>query len=82
MTDQVFRGCPGGDNVKIPELQIETCPQCGGEVEFFTRDKKVSCPECGNIVYREVKQSCIDWCPMAEQCFGAEAVKKYKAGGK
>lgn len=63
------RGCPGADNVKIPELEIKTCPKCGGEVEFFTRDQKSNCTECGTVVFREEKPSCIDWCPMADVCF-------------
>lgn len=74
------RGCPGADNVKIPELEIVACPECGGEVEFFTRDKKSICGECGHIVLREQKASCIDWCPMAETCFGKEAMEKAKKG--
>ncbi len=74
----VFKGCPGGDNIKIPELEIVTCPKCGGEVEFFTRDKKSACSDCGYVVVRDTEASCIDWCPMAEECFGKEAVEKYR----
>ncbi len=73
MTD---RNCPGADNVKIPELEIEECPKCGGEVEFFTREKRSNCTECGHVVTRGQQASCIDWCPMAEECFGKEALKK------
>jgi protein-arginine kinase activator protein McsA len=62
-------GCPGADNVKIPELEIIECPKCGGDAEFFTRDKKATCTECGETVYREQRPSCIDWCPMAGKCF-------------
>lgn len=62
-------GCPGADNVKIPELELVECSKCGGEVEFFTRDKKSTCTECGEVVYREARPSCIDWCPMADKCF-------------
>lgn len=75
----VNRGCPGADNVKIPELEIITCPKCGGDVEFFTREVKASCTDCGELVWRDQKASCIDWCPMAEACFGAEAVGKAKS---
>lgn len=63
------RGCPGSQNVKIPELEIVACPNCGGEVEFFTRDIKSKCAACGQTVFREQQPSCIDWCPMAEECF-------------
>lgn len=72
------RACPGADNVKIPELEIITCPECGGDVEFFTRDKKANCTECGHTVFRDEQQSCIDWCPMAELCFSKEALEKRK----
>ncbi len=72
------KGCPGADNVKIPELELFECPKCGGEVEFFTRDKKANCTECGHLVYREAKPSCIDWCPMAETCFPELVKEKQK----
>jgi DNA-directed RNA polymerase subunit RPC12/RpoP len=63
------KGCPGSSNVKIPELELLECPKCGGEVEFFTRDKKSNCTECGQTVMREANPSCLDWCPMAAECF-------------
>lgn len=76
MTD---RSCPGADNVKIPELTVESCPKCGGDVEFFTRDKKANCTECGFLVFKEQQASCIDWCPMAEECFGKDVVENEKS---
>ncbi len=69
------RQCPGADNLKIPELKIVKCPYCGGEVEFFSREVKSKCSECGKVVFREEKPSCIDWCPMAEVCFGKKDLK-------
>ena len=75
-----IKACPGADNVKIPELELVECPKCGGEVEFFSRDKKSTCTECGEIVYKEAQPSCIDWCPMADKCFPELAAKK-AAGG-
>ena len=75
-----IRACPGADNVKIPELEIVECPKCGGEVEFFSRDKKSTCTECDEVVYKEARPSCIDWCPMADKCFPELAAKK-AAGG-
>lgn len=78
MTDN--RRCPGAENVRIPELEIKECPNCGEEVEFFSRETKSKCSNCGAIVFKEQTPSCIDWCPLAEECFGKEALKKAREG--
>jgi len=60
------RRCPGSDI----GISLRDCPQCGEEVELFTGESKAKCGNCGTLVYRE-KASCMDWCPVASDCFGS-----------
>ena len=34
-------------------LQIKECPECGEELEFFSKESKVKCDKCGAVVLRE-----------------------------
>ena len=70
--------CPGSSSLRNNiTLDVKTCPECGGDVELFSIDRKVACDKCGFLVYNNVL-SCIQWCRYAESCFGAEMVTKYK----
>jgi len=63
--------CPGqlGRDLKV---KLQECPNCGYEVEMFSDELKVLCPNCRNPVYQETMPSCIDWCPAAKDCLGSE----------
>jgi LSD1 subclass zinc finger protein len=63
--------CPGSE-IRIDE---QKCEICGETIEFFTGDSKVKCPKCKTFNYRK-RQSCADWCPNAEKCFGKSINKK------
>jgi len=56
--------CPGAVQVRI---EVKRCPHCGGEVELFTDEYKAKCPNCGEMVFRDL-DACIDWCPYARKC--------------
>ncbi len=64
--------CPGQDKRNIT-TQILKCSKCGYAKEIFSDEVKSKCPECGNISYREVLPTCIDWCKHAKDCVGVEA---------
>jgi len=69
-------GCPGAAGFKGPqELRIVICPECGREIEIFTRDVQVMC-ECGFIAYNDL-QSCLKWCAHARKCLGEEAYERW-----
>ena len=72
-----LNGCPGSANLKTPTLKIKKCPKCGADVELFSIDVTVKCPNCGFTVYNDTK-SCIQWCKYAEQCVGEKLYKKLK----
>lgn len=70
--------CPGSASLRNNiTLEIKTCPECGGDIELFSIDRKAACERCGFTVYNSV-QSCVTWCQYAEKCFGTENVARYK----
>jgi DNA-directed RNA polymerase subunit RPC12/RpoP len=76
----VFSECPGSKLIKQPVPEEIKCPFCQAEVEVWTNETKVRCTACGRIIFREMPQSCLDWCPYAEECVGPEKFREYKLG--
>ncbi len=69
--------CPGQDKKNITAEPLR-CAKCGYEIEIFSDEIKVICPQCKNINYREAAAlSCIDWCRHAKDCVGAETFDDY-----
>ncbi|MCL1794211.1 MAG: hypothetical protein FWG34_10095 [Oscillospiraceae bacterium] len=67
----MISGCPGAAAFKgAQELKIKICPECGGEIEIFSRDSHAKC-KCGFVAYND-SQSCIAWCAYARKCVGDE----------
>lgn len=69
--------CPGQSKRNIKAV-LRLCPNCRYQVEIFSDELRVNCPNCGKEVYQEKTPSCIDWCKAAEQCLGEDAYKKLK----
>ena len=70
-------GCPGAGAFKgAQELKIKECPECGREIEMFSRDTHNIC-ECGFVAYNDA-QTCIRWCAHARACVGDEIYEKFK----
>ncbi len=67
--------CPGAGNIRIPEIQIQQCPSCGGEIEIFSNDLQSRCESCGFIAYKDLS-SCVRWCKYAEECIGPEMYRR------
>ena len=64
--------CPGSRNFREPTPEEIPCPNCGYQVEIWTKELVRPCPNCGTRVFREQRPSCIDWCPYAKECVGPE----------
>ena len=65
--------CPGQDMQYWNESAIyeETCPKCGGIVEFYKDDTNRKCSGCGHrMVNPRMDFGCAAYCPFAEQCLG------------
>ncbi len=46
--------CPGPERAPEPRPETYQCPECGGEVEMWTDEKKAKCPGCSVTFAREV----------------------------
>ncbi len=69
--------CPGQDmrNLKV---SLHKCPSCGTEVEMFSDELRVRCPQCKTMVEQKEVPSCIEWCASAKECLGEERWKAMK----
>ncbi len=67
----MFDHCPGSANLRTPTLSIKKCPECDRDVELFSNDTKVTCDNCGFVVYNDIA-SCVQWCEHARECLGEE----------
>ncbi len=71
--------CPGQDDRNL-KVDVLACQYCGQEVEIFSDEFKVTCPQCKKPVCRDRVPSCIDWCAHGRECIGEEKWKKLKGG--
>ncbi len=60
--------CPGISQFMQPTPSSIKCPRCGEDVEIWSDETEVQCPNCGLTVTRDKVQSCLDWCEHAEKC--------------
>ena len=68
--------CPGQDGRSLKVESIK-CPNCGYEIEIFSDEMRVRCPNCKLPVFRDLKEnSCVFWCQYADQCVGPERIKE------
>lgn len=68
--------CPGTANIRTPTLKLKACPECGSEIEVFSIDTKVICPNCEFVIYNSIA-SCIKWCQHAKDCVGEEVYNQF-----
>src|SRR3989304_66974 len=71
--------CPGSKAIKNPTPELQTCPNCGADVEIWTNELSYPCSTCVARVNREQPPSCIDWCPYVQECIGPAVYKTIKA---
>jgi len=68
--------CPGSAALKGPqELKIKLCPECGSEIELFSRDTHSEC-DCGFVAHND-SLICVRWCAYARECVGEELYEKF-----
>jgi len=63
--------CPGSRLIREPQPEDITCPWCQAPIEIWTDETRARCRNCGRVVVREMKQSCLDWCVKAKECLEA-----------
>ncbi|MCM8798395.1 MAG: HD domain-containing protein [Candidatus Omnitrophica bacterium] len=70
--------CPGSQRFRQPQPEEIRCSHCGKELEIWTDEVKVICPNCKNEVLRLPEEaSCLDWCRYAKECVGDKLYNQY-----
>jgi len=72
------QSCPGSQEIRQPSPEEVLCRSCGRPVEIWTDETETDCPHCGQVVTRSIGPTCIDWCPHARECVGAEKFERLK----
>lgn len=65
--------CPGRDQRfwKPDDIFEVSCPECGGQVEFWKDEPRIKCPKCKNQVANpKLDMGCAEWCQYAKECLG------------
>jgi len=74
--------CPGSKEIRTPYPESLICVFCGHENEIWTDEPDTTCKGCQKIITRDMKPSCLLWCPGARECVGHEKyeqiIKKLK----
>ncbi len=76
--------CPGAEKIKRVEIIDVTCHHCHkkGTASVAGFENEFTCESCGEIIERELAESCIEKCPVGSECVGQERYEKYMNGRK
>ncbi len=69
-------GCPGSLEIRRPYPEEVECIFCGSTVEIWSDEVETRCDNCGRTVTREMKPTCLEWCPAARECVGEEKYER------
>jgi ribosomal protein S27E len=72
----IKEGCPGSKEIRSPYPEEIRCPFCGHKNEIWSDETEISCRGCAVTINRQLKPTCIEWCPAAKECVGAEKYKR------
>jgi hypothetical protein len=68
--------CPGSREIRSPYPEELKCVYCGSVCEIWSDEVETVCKGCGKTLNREMKPSCIEWCPAAKECIGLEKYER------
>jgi hypothetical protein len=74
--------CPGSREIRNPYPEEIRCIWCGVISEIWTDETETTCKGCGKTIWREMKPTCLDWCPGAKECVGIEKYERIMKGRK
>jgi hypothetical protein len=76
--------CPGAEKIKRIEIIDVTCPHCHkkGTASVAGFENDFACESCGEIIQRDLPESCIEKCPVGSECVGKERYQEYMKGRK
>jgi predicted amidophosphoribosyltransferase len=69
-------GCPGSKEIRNPYPEDLICIFCGAKNEIWSDEPDTNCKNCGKTITRDIASSCIQWCPAAKECVGAEKYER------
>ncbi len=74
--------CPGAEKIKRVEILDVTCPHCHkkGTASVAGFENEFTCESCGEVIQRDLPESCIEKCPVGSECVGEERYRKYMKG--
>jgi hypothetical protein len=73
----VFKeSCPGSLEIRSPYPEEIRCLWCDSLNEIWSDETETDCRNCGKKMTRGLKTSCIEWCPAARDCIGAEKYER------
>lgn len=64
--------CPGSSEIRAPYPEELICVFCGHKNEIWSDEPDTQCKACKKTIDRKMKTTCLEWCPAARQCVGAE----------
>lgn len=68
--------CPGSREIKTPYPENITCFWCDTVSEIWSDEVETVCKGCGKSISREMKPTCLEWCPAAQECVGSEKYER------
>jgi len=74
--------CPGAEKIKRIEIIDVTCPHCHkkGTASVAGFENEFTCESCGEVIQRDLPNSCIEKCPVGSECVDEERYRKYMKG--
>ena len=69
-------GCPGSKEIRNPFPSEIECFWCGAVNEIWSDETEKACKSCGKTISRDIGVTCIQWCPAARECVGAEKYER------
>jgi hypothetical protein len=69
-------GCPGSSEIRSPFPEQIVCFWCDTVNEIWTDEPDTICSGCGKTISRDMKPSCLEWCPAAKECVGVEKYER------
>jgi DNA-directed RNA polymerase subunit RPC12/RpoP len=69
-------GCPGSSEIRNPRPEEIECIWCSAKNEIWSDEPDMNCKGCGKQISRDMATTCIQWCPAAKECVGAEKYER------
>jgi hypothetical protein len=72
--------CPGSREIRTPYPEQIRCFWCDTACEIWSDEVEIECSGCKKTISRNMKPTCIEWCPAARECIGDEKYERLMKG--